>query len=79
MNLRPSIGLVSTGRVPIRVEHRALWDYTVHITMVWPFGLQLGVYLGTNLNPVGVSGPTFNTTGTVEYLPMTWIPSDASA
>jgi hypothetical protein len=32
-----------------------------------------------NLNPVGTDGATFNTTGTLEYLPMTWMPSDASA
>jgi hypothetical protein len=36
-------------------------------------------YRGTNLKPVGVCGGAFNTTGTLEYRPMTWMPSNASA
>lgn len=36
-------------------------------------------YLGTNLNPVGAGGVPTNWSGAVEYLPITLMPSEASA
>lgn len=62
---------------------RSYWQVAVGVTAaearVRRADAAAADYRGTNLNPVGVVGGRTNCTGAVEYLPMTWTPSEASA